>query len=253
MLLTMPKYQSVIWAALLAVIGTAWFYLFYQYEQMATLPMQEMWMPPSEASAWQWQDFGWVYLMWAVMMAAMMLPSAMPMILAYARICQQREQIMHPFVSLFTAAYLLIWLVFSVALTLLQWQMHGLHFLSPMMDNRNETMAAVIFIMAGIYQWLPVKNFFLQNCRSPVGFLLTEWHKGATGSFYMGLKHGSMCLGCCWAQMMIMFAVGIMNLPAMILITLLVLVEKVLPVYQQYFSQAIGVLFFSWGILLVSL
>lgn len=90
--------------------------------------MSEMWMPPSETFAWKWIDFGLVYLMWAVMMAAMMLPSAIPMILVYARICQQHTQTIHPFVSLFSLAYLLVWLVFSIALTVLQWQMHGLHF-----------------------------------------------------------------------------------------------------------------------------
>jgi predicted metal-binding membrane protein len=249
--LTMLKQQLIIWLALLAVIGIAWLYLFYQYERMATLPMSEMWMPPTETSDWQWQDFWWVYLMWAVMMAAMMLPSAIPMILAYARICRQRKLNDRLSSALFSTAYLLIWLLFSIALTLLQWQMHGLHFLSPMMDNRNETMAAVIFILAGIYQWMPVKDFFLQNCRSPVGFLLTEWREGTIGSIQMGLKHGSMCVGCCWAQMMIMFAVGVMNLWAMVLIAALVLVEKILPRYQQSFSQAIGIVFLGWGIWLL--
>ena len=238
----------MIWFALSAITAAAWFYLFYQYDQMATLPMSEMWMPPSNVSAWQWQDFVLVYLMWSVMMAAMMLPSAMPMIAAYTRICRQRAQSVQRLAALFAAAYLLIWLVFSIALTLLQWQMHGLHILSPMMDNQNENVAAVIFIAAGIYQWLPVKDFFLQNCRSPVGFLLTEWREGATGSILMGTKHGMMCLGCCWAQMMIMFAVGVMNLWAMLLITALVLVEKILPVYQRYFSRAVGIFFVGWGI-----
>ncbi len=67
----------------------------------------------------------------------------------------------------------------------------------------------------------------------------------------MGLKHGSMCLGCCWAQMMIMFAVGVMNLLAMALITVLVLIEKVLPIHQQYFSKTVGVLFLGWGVWLL--
>lgn len=251
MTILIPKNQLAIWMALLAVIATAWFYLFYQNWQMTTLPMSEMWMPPSETFAWQWMDFGLVYLMWAVMMAAMMLPSVIPMILVYARICQQRQQTIQPFVPLFSIAYLLVWLVFSIALTLLQWQLHGLHFLSPMMDTQNEAMAAIIFMLAGIYQLTPLKDSFLQNCRSPMGFLLTEWRDGAAGSFQMGLKHGSMCVGCCWAQMMIMFAVGVMNLLGMVLITLLVLIEKVLPIHQQYFSKVVGVFFFGWGVWLL--
>ncbi|MDP3279582.1 MAG: DUF2182 domain-containing protein [Nitrosomonas sp.] len=251
MAILMPKNQLAIWIALLTVIAVAWFYLFYQNWQMTSLPMSEMWMPPSETFAWQWMDFGLTYLMWAVMMAAMMLPSVIPMILVYAKICQQRKQTINPFVPLFSMAYLLVWMVFSIVLTLLQWQMHGLHFLSPMMDNQNEIIAAAIFIFAGIYQFTPLKNSFLQNCRSPMGFLLIEWREGAMGSFQMGLKHGGMCLGCCWAQMMIMFAVGVMNLLGMVLITLLVLIEKVLPMHQQYFSKAVGTLFFLWGIWLL--
>ena len=244
----MTKHHWLTWIGLLAAITTAWLYLFYQHEQMMTLPMADMWMPPSDVSAWQWRDFGLVYLMWAVMMAAMMLPSATPMILAYTRICRQRKQNAQLLAALFSLAYLLIWLLFSIALTVLQWQLHGLRILSQMMDNQSESLAAVIFIAAGTYQWLPVKDFFLQNCRSPVGFLLTEWRGGATGSIHMGIKHGVMCVGCCWAQMMIMFAVGVMNLWAMALITALVLVEKILPVYQRYFSRAVGGGFVGWGI-----
>ncbi|MDP1557423.1 MAG: DUF2182 domain-containing protein [Nitrosomonas sp.] len=244
----MPKTQFSILLSLLATIIAAWLYLFYQYWLMTSLPMSEMWMPPSETSAWQRMDFGLVYVMWAVMMAAMMLPSAVPMILVFAKICQQRNLASQPSTFLFVLAYLLVWFVFSMVLTLLQWQLHGLHFLSPMMDNQSEYLAAVIFLLAGVYQFTPLKNRFLQNCRSPMGFLLTEWREGKKGSFYMGLKHGGACLGCCWLQMLIMFAVGVMNLLAMALITLLVLVEKITPVNNQWICRAGGILFVGWGV-----
>ncbi len=247
----MSKNQAIIFSTLLAVIIIAWVYLYYQHRQMTTLPMSDMWMPPSEASAWQWIDFGLVYMMWAVMMAAMMLPSAMSMILVYAKICEQRYQTTHPYTFLFVLAYLLVWLIFSVILTLLQWQMHGLQFLSPMMDVQNERMAAIVFLLAGIYQLTPQKNSFLQSCRTPLGFLLTEWREGTLGAFRMGIKHGSACLGCCWAQMMIMFAVGVMNLLGMALITALVFVEKMIPHHYQFFSKAIGILFIVWGFWLI--
>lgn len=243
----MSKSQLMVLLSLLTVIFVSWFYLFYQQWQMNSLPMSDMWMPPSETSAWQRMDFGLVYVMWAVMMAAMMLPSALPMILVYAKICKQRQLTSPVLVFLFVLAYLLVWLIFSIVLTLLQWQMHGLHFLTPMMDNQHEGMAIVIFLLAGIYQFTPLKDMFLQNCRSPMGFLLTEWRDGAKGSFYMGLKHGGMCLGCCWLQMLIMFAVGVMNLLAMVLITLLVLIEKLAPVNNQWIRRAVGVLFMAWG------
>lgn len=247
----MPKNQTIIWISLLVVISLAWSYLFYQDWKMTTLPMSEMWMPPSDSAAWNWKDFALVYIMWAVMMAAMMLPSAIPMIQVYARICQQRNLTIQPYIFLFSVAYLLVWFGFSIVLTVLQWQMHGLHFLSPMMDNQSEILAAIIFLMAGIYQFTLLKNLFLQNCRSPMGFLLTAWRDGLDGAFKMGLQHGSMCLGCCWAQMMIMFAVGVMNLLGMVLITLLVLIEKTAPMNVHFFSRAIGVLFIGWGIWLL--
>lgn len=209
--------------------------------------MSEMWMPPSDTKAWRWADFGLVYVMWTVMMAAMMLPSAMPMILVYATVCRQRYQAAQPYVFFFSSAYLLIWFSFSIVLTLLQWQLHGLQFLSPMMDNQNEFLAAVIFLLAGAYQFTPLKNKFLQSCRTPMGFLLTAWRDGSTGAFKMGLQHGGICLGCCWAQMMIMFAVGVMNVLAMVLITLLVLIEKTVPFNPRYFSSVVGILFLGWG------
>jgi predicted metal-binding membrane protein len=245
---TASKTRPILILSLLAVIIFAWLYLFYQHWHMQSMPMEQMWMPPVETSAWQFTDFGLVYLMWAVMMAAMMLPSAIPMILIFAKVCKQRYQASYKFHFIFVLAYLLVWFIFSILLTVLQWQMHGLHFLSPMMDNQSERVAAAIFLIAGIYQFTPVKNTYLQSCRSPMGFLLNEWREGAAGAFYMGWKHGNICLGCCWAQMLIMFAVGVMNLLGMVLITALVLTEKIAPINHQVITRVVGVLFMAWGI-----
>ncbi len=243
--------QSVILLCLLAVVIVSWVYLFYQHWQMASLPMSDIWVPPADISSWQFIDFGLVYSMWAVMMAAMMLPSAIPMFLVFSRICKQRYQTSYHLNILFVLAYLVVWFAFSMVLTWVQWQMHGLHLLSPMMDNQNERLAAAIFIVAGIYQFTPWKSGFLQSCRSPMGFLLTEWREGAQGAFYVGLKHGSACVGCCWAQMLIMFAVGVMDLLGMVLITLLVTAEKIVPGRSRWISGAGGVLLIGWGIWLV--
>ena len=249
----MSKIQSFVLLSILAVILTAWLYLIHQHWQMTSLPMSEMWMPPSEVFEWQARDFGLVYLMWAVMMAAMMLPTAIPMILVFIKICQRRNSAYPLLVMPFVLAYLLVWFGFSVLLTLLQWQMHGLHFLSPMMNNQSVNLAATIFLLAGIYQFTPLKNTFLQYCRTPMGFLLTEWREGAGGSFYMGFKHGMVCLGCCWMQMLIMFAVGVMNLLGMAFITLLVMLEKMAPLKRQLISRFVGILFISWGIWLLQI
>lgn len=247
----MRKTQSVINLSLLAVIVSGWAYLIYQHWLMTSMPMSEMWMPPSDASAWKLVDFGLVYLMWAAMMAAMMLPSAMPMILAFSRISHKRYPAPQKINFIFAAAYLLVWLIFSVVLAVLQWQLHGLHVISPMMDTKSEHLAAVIFLVAGTYQLTPLKNSLLQYCRSPAGFLLNEWRDGAKGAFRMGLKHGSTCVGCCWAQMLIMFAVGVMNLLGMAFVTLVILLEKIAPVKSQHICKASGILFMGWGLWLL--
>jgi predicted metal-binding membrane protein len=245
------KAQTSILTIVLAVVFAAWGYLFYQHAQMASQPMSSMWMPPSEPMAWRFTDFALVYFMWAVMMAAMMLPAAIPMILAFAQVCRQQNKAAYQLTGLFISAYLGIWMLFSSVLTLLQWQMHGLAWLSPMMDNQNSLFAAGILFFAGFYQFMPIKNACLTHCQSPMGFLLNEWQDGPTGAVNMGLKHGAKCLGCCWAQMLIMFAVGVMNLLGMALITLLVIVEKSMLFESKFISKAVGFAFLAWGAFLL--
>jgi predicted metal-binding membrane protein len=245
------KAQTSILAVVLVWIFAAWGYLFYQHQQMTYQPMSSMWMPPSEPMAWGLMDFVLVYFMWAVMMAAMMLPSAIPMILAFTRVCRQQNKAPGKLAYLFTSAYLAIWLLFSSALTLLQWQMHGLTWLSPMMENQNSILAAGILFLAGSYQFMPLKNACLTHCKTPMGFLLNEWQNGPIGAFKMGLKHGANCLGCCWAQMLIMFAVGVMNLLGMALITLLVLSEKTIPLESRLICKTVGIVFLTWGTFLL--
>jgi len=230
------------------VTFSTWGFMIYQHWQMSTLPMSEMWMPPSLVGQWQISDFFVVYIMWAVMMAAMMIPSAMPMIGSYSKICRQRFGNDMPYSVIFSLAYLLVWFVFSIVLTLLQWQLHELQWLTAMMESNNRLFAATIFIVAGAYQFTPIKNACLQHCRSPFSFLLNYWRPGKSGAFYMGFIHGNTCLGCCWAQMLLMFAVGVMNITAMVLITLLVLIEKTFPKKEGVISKLIGIGFCVYGL-----
>lgn len=239
----MPK----ILILLIIITLSAWGVMIYQHWQMTNLPMTEMWMPPGSTDLWQMADFIIVYLMWAVMMAAMMLPSAMAMVKAFSQACQRRYGRDTPYTYLFSCAYLLVWFIFSIVLTLIQWQMHGLNWLSAMMENNNTLLAAGIFIVAGVYQFSALKNTCLRHCRLPVSFLLNFWRNGRSGAFSMGVIYGNICLGCCWAQMLIMFAVGVMNITAMILITLFILFEKSLPENKESIDKAAGVLFCLWG------
>lgn len=204
-------------------------------------------MPPSVLSQWSISDFAWVFGMWAVMMAAMMLPSILPMLTAFSHYCR-RDAKTSPALGLwFSSGYLTVWMCFSVALTALQWLLHGMQWLSPMMENRQPYLAAAILIGAGLYQFTPYKNACLTHCRTPLGYLLHAWRPGVLGALRMGMHHGTTCLGCCWAQMLVMFAVGVMNLTGMLLITLLVFLEKWPPIDSKKLSYISGGLFLLWG------
>lgn len=245
------NYKYQVFPPLLAVIVSAWGYLFYQHGLMSSQSMSTMWMPPSAATAWRLSDFILVYSMWAVMMAAMMLPSAIPVIQAFGKICLRQSKQAVQLTALFILAYFSVWLLFSVGLTLLQKQFHSLDWLSPMMESQSSLLSGGILILAGLYQFTPVKNACLKQCQTPFGFLLNHWQKGPAGAFQMGFMHGMTCLGCCWAEMLIMFSVGVMNLLAMALITLLVITEKTLPSKFGFFRIFTGVFFFGWGLLIV--
>lgn len=228
-------------------IAGAWAYLFHQSWLMAHLPMSEMWMPPSRFAAWPLPALLGVFAMWAIMMAAMMLPSILPMLSAFTRYCRRDPKASHWHSLWFSGGYLAVWIGFSVLLTGLQWLFHGLAWLSPMMESSQPGVAAAIFILAGAYQFSNVKNACLQHCRTPFGYLLNEWRPGKAGALRMGFNHGLSCLGCCWAQMLIMFSVGVMNIYGMLLISLLVLLEKASPIHSRKFSYGGGVLFLLCG------
>ena len=241
----MPLKISALFAA---VIGGSWAFLAYQAWQMTHLPMSEMWMPPSVLSDWEANDFAWVLSMWAVMMAAMMLPSAWPMLQAFYRYCKRdKAQASETRVLYFAGAYLAVWLLFSVVLTVMQWLFHGWAWLSPMMENRQPLVAAGILGIAGVYQFTAFKNACLHHCRSPFSYLLQHWRPGNKGAFEIGFKHGMSCLGCCWAQMLIMFAVGVMSLAGMLMISLIVIVEKSAPIAADKLSRGIGLFLLFWG------
>jgi len=245
------KMQTLIIISVLVIIVIAWAWLFYQHWQMIAKPMASLWMLPSTWLNWSGLDFSLLFSMWAVMMIAMMLPSALPMISNYHYVCIKRGQSAYINSCIFTAAYLLIWLFFSVFLTLLQWFFHGLNWLSPMMDNQNSVFATGLFFIAGVYQFTEFKQNCLKYCQTPIGFLLNHWQDGYKGAFTMGLKHGMTCLGCCWAQMLLMFALGVMNILAMALLTLFICLEKLLPINHKLLSIINGGLFIIWGLFIL--
>lgn len=173
-----------------------------------------------------------LWLMWATMMAAMMLPSAMPLLAFYDRVARSRREPIPRLVSVNAMAlgYLLIWAAFSVGATGLQRLLSERLVLTPMMEMASSTAIGFVLVLAGIYQLTPFKQRCLRACRSPLTFVLQRWRKGVSGALRMGAEHGLYCLGCCWALMLLLFAGGVMNLAVIVGLTVVVLVEKLSPV-----------------------
>ncbi len=239
----MPK----IFILLIGITLAAWGFLIDQQQQMPQMSMANETMPFDAAQPWQLNDFIVVYVMWSVMIAAMMLPSALPMIQMFNKISRQRYGKGFLFSLIFSLAYLSVWLLFSVVLTVVQWKFHDYQWLSGRMGHTNDVVAGFLLILAGGYQFTKFKNVCLKYCRSPAGFLLNSWQNGRAGAFAMGFKHGIICVGCCWAQMLIMFVVGVMNITAMVWVTLYILLEKSLPKRESIMRIASGVLLCLWG------
>ena len=246
--------RVIVLMGLVAVSVAAWAYMLYDYVRMQTMPMSQMWMPPTGGGAWSLQDFWLTFVMWAVMMVAMMLPSAAPMVLMFATVNRKRRSQQRPYVPtfVFASGYVAVWILFSAVVTLAQWPLHHWALLTPMMDNASAIMAGLVLIVAGVYQWTPWKDACLNQCRTPLGFLMTEWREGAAGAFFMGVKHGLFCVGCCWALMLVLFAVGVMNMLWVAIITLFVLAEKVLPWGPKMVRAASGLLLVASGILVLA-
>lgn len=237
--------RAVVLAGLVGLAAAAWAYTAYLAETMGRMDM-EMVMPHMQA--WGAVDLVLLLIMWAVMMVAMMVPSAAPMILMFARINRRRRDRGDPFVptAVFLLGYLLVWTGFSVLATAAQWGLHAAALLSPAMASANTLLGGGILLAAGLFQWTPLKRACLTQCRSPLGFLSTEWREGTRGALRMGIRHGAYCVGCCWMLMALLFVVGVMNLLWIAAIAGFVLLEKIVP-RGEWVSRAAGALLIGWG------
>jgi predicted metal-binding membrane protein len=190
--------------------------------------------------------------MWWVMMVAMMLPSAAPMLLLYARVTSEGRSSRSSLIStsMFTGGYLLAWGGFSVVAVTLQWTLESARLLSPMLETTNKWLGAGILICAGLWQLTPMKGVCLRHCRTPFGFLANNWREGNRGALLMGLEHGAWCLGCCWALMALLFFGGIMNLYWIVGLAIFVLVEKTFP-FGHWVGRIVGLILVGSGVLLL--
>ena len=224
--------------------------MLYMAWAMNNMHLVEMWMPPETNSrTWSGFDFFMLYLMWFTMMIAMMTPTAVPMVMMFTTVNQSKKKKQLPYAptSLFIVGYLLAWGLFCIVASIVQWLLHESGMLNPMMDSRSYLLSAIILILAGLYQFSALKDVCLNHCRSPLGFIMTAWRDGNIGALKMGFHHGIFCVGCCWALMLILFAVGVMNMLWVILITLFVLLEKVLPVSADLMRKITGIGLVVWG------
>lgn len=211
--------------------------------------MADMSMAMPMTAAWTATDFGLMFVMWAVMMAGMMLPSLTPTLLAFTQFCYNQQDGPSPLLRtiLFMSGYLAAWTAFSAVAVIAQWLLHNAALISPMMVSTSAILGGVLFVVTGIFQWTPLKHACLRKCRTPLGFFMTEWRGGLAGAFVMGLKNGQSCIGCCWLLMALLFVAGVMNLLWVAAIAAFVLLEKIVP-RGEIVARVAGVIFVAFGV-----
>ena len=171
-----------------------------------------------------------LFLMWVVMMTAMMLPSASPTLLLYASVARAADAARYPVrVYALAAGYLAVWSLFSAAAALAQRYLTASSIVSPMMVLADRRLGAALLAVVAVYQFTPLKRDCLAACRSPLALITRHWRPHTAGAFRMGLRYGLYCLGCCWALMLLLFAGGVMNVFVIVALTSYVLIEKVAP------------------------
>jgi predicted metal-binding membrane protein len=251
--------RQVIVAALIVVIAMAWLWILLgagtgmsAVDVIVGLSPERM-VSMMAPALWTAGYAGIMFTMWWVMMAAMMLPSAAPILLLFARINRKEKSAGRPFIptGIFAAGYLIAWGAFSAVATGLQWAFEQLGLLSPMMVTTSYSLGGAILLAAGVWQLTPIKGICLRHCRSPMGFFVQSWRPGRGGAFRMGLEHGSFCLGCCWFLMGLLFFGGIMNLFWIAGLAAFVLLEKTVPTGSGI-GRIVGVGIAAWGVLLLA-
>jgi predicted metal-binding membrane protein len=201
--------RLIVAIGLAAAVALAWAYL--ATGAGIDMSMAGMKMEPMPWSAF---DVALMFAMWWVMMIAMMVPSATPMVLLFTAIKRKQQASVSPATEawVFLGGYLLIWAGFSVVATFAQWGLERAGLLSMGAASTNAGFGGIILLAAGLYQFTPIKSACLRFCQSPVVFLSRHWRPGAAGVLRMGLRHGAYCLGCCWFLMLLLFVAGVMNL-----------------------------------------
>jgi len=185
-------------------------------------------------------------LMWAVMMAAMMTPSAAPSYMLYARMSKRALAS-----AAYLAGYLGTWCTVGVAYALAHFALQESGLIAAGMRLASAPLGGAILIAAGIWQWSPAKARCVSHCRSPLGFLINDWRDGTGGALVMGAHYAVWCVGCCWPVMAVLFVAGAMSFVWAAAISIFILAERLLPLGRP-FDRAVGVGFVAWGLWLIA-
>ena len=249
--------RGVVLTGLLSVAALGWAYMVYLALDIrggsvpGGMSAGAGQMAMAQQMPWTAIDFGLMYLMRAAMMTAMLVPTAAPVILVFARVNRSKRNQGQPFVStgVFLSGYLAVWAGFALFATLSQWGLHQATLMPSMMGSVTPALGGTLLIAAGIFQWTPLKYVCVNHCRTPMGFIMSEWREGHSGALGMGLKHGAYCLGCCWFLMGLMFVAGVMNLLWMAAIAAYILLEKVAPTGTRahLVTWATSLVLVGWG------
>ena len=252
--------QAIVLASLAGITVLAWLYLLDMASEMSEMADMSG-MPDMENMAgmalvtpyarWGVSDVLVAGVMWIVMMAGMMLPSAAPMILLYAAAERRRRSAPLLATPTFILGYLLIWTGFALAALGAQWLLLRFGLFAPEMRVTSGFLGGGVFIAAGLYEWSSLKERCLAVCQSPLGFIAGHWRPGIGGALRMGLGHGAYCLGCCWVLMLLLFVGGVMNLLWVAGIAALVLLQKVVPGAKPV-SRATGLAMLAAGLYLIA-
>jgi predicted metal-binding membrane protein len=265
----LPAFNSVLrhdrWfltSGLAIVIALSWAWLFagagmgmsgLEMTRMSIGESATMAMPMMRPAQWSISYAALMFSMWWIMMVAMMLPSAAPVILLAAALNRKADPEHRPYGTsgAFTLGYLAGWGAFSVVAVVTQWWLAEINLLSDMLIVRNQSLAGGIMVVAGIWQFTPLKKSCLRHCQSPVEFLTRSRRPNNTGAIIMGLHHSLFCVGCCWFLMLLLFVGGVMNLFWIAGLALYVWLEKGFPArYRVSRAAGIGLILGGLAILL---
>jgi predicted metal-binding membrane protein len=240
-------------AGIALAAALSWAYVFTMVWGMEHMDVADGWLLMPVMDDWGGADLLLVFLMWTIMMVAMMLPGTAPLLLALAGINYSRYERRRAALATGVAGlgYLAAWTGFSLLATLAQWRLLEARLISPVMDSSNTWLTGALLLAAGAYQFTPVKHVCLGSCRSPFSVLPSERRQGYAAAFRMGLRQGAYCLGCCWLLMALLFALGVMNLVWIAALSVLVLLEKILP-QPRLFAQVTGAILLVWGVRAIS-